>query len=150
MHTDDLEARPMYTFEHSVETTASPEAVWALYADVTAWLTWDHGLDAVEIDGSLVAGATGRITPSGMDTLPFTVTWAEPGRGFSDETPAMGHVLRFFHEIDNLPGGRTRVTHRVEIEGPAADEMGPNVTGDTPEAMAVLVALAEQATAAVR
>jgi len=134
----------MYTFEHSAQTSAGPDAVWALYADVAAWLTWDHGLEAVELDGPFTAGTTGRITPHGMDTLPFTITWAEPGRGFSDETPAMGHVLRFIHEIQAMPGGGARVTHRVEVEGPAADEMGPNVTGDTPEAVAALVAMAER------
>jgi hypothetical protein len=137
----------MYTFELSVESTATPDAVWALYADVAAWLTWDHGLEAVEVDGPFEAGTAGRITPHGMGTLPFTITWAEPGRGFTDETLAMGHVLRFAHEIEALPGGGSRVTHRVEIEGPAADEIGPNVTGDTPEAVAALVALAELATA---
>ena len=137
----------MYTYEHSVETIATPDAVWALYEDVAAWLSWDHGLEAVELDGPFEAGTSGRISPAGMGTLPFTITWAEAGRGFTDETPAMGHVLRFGHEIEPLPGGGSRVTHRVEIEGPAADEMGPNVTGDTPEAVAALVALAERATA---
>jgi len=39
------------------------------------------------------------------------------------------------------------VTHRVEIEGPAADQVGPNVTGDTPEAVAALVAMAERVSA---
>ena len=109
----------MYTFEHSVETSATPDAVWALYADVAAWLSWDHGLEAVELDGPFEAGTAGRISPAGMGTLPFTITWAEAGRGFTDETPAMGHVLRFAHEIEALPGGGSRVTHRVEIEGPA-------------------------------
>jgi hypothetical protein len=137
----------MFVYEHSLETSASPERLWALYADVPAWTAWDRGLDRVEIDGPLAAGSTGRITPSGMEVLPFTVTWAEEGRGFTDETPAMGHVLRFTHLLDALPGGGTRVTHRVEVEGPAADEIGPNVTGDTPAAVAQLVAMAEGRTA---
>lgn len=137
----------MYTFEHTVETTASAEAVWALYADVNAWLRWDRGLDAIELDGPFEAGVAGRITPTGMDTMPFVLTRVEPGRGFDDETPAMGHVLRFIHVIEPTTSGGARVTHRVEIEGPAAEEMGPMVTGDTPEAVAALVALAEAAEA---
>lgn len=135
----------MYTFEHTAETTASADAVWALYADVNAWLRWDHGLDAIVLDGPFEAGVTGRITPKGMGELPFVLTRVEPGRRFDDETPAMGHVLRFIHVIEPLAEGGARVTHRVEIEGPAADEMGPNVTGDTPEAVAALVAMAERA-----
>jgi hypothetical protein len=140
----------MFTFEHTVETTASADAVWALYADVNAWLRWDHGLDAIELNGPFEAGVTGRITPKGMEQLPFTLTRVEPGRGFDDETPALGHMLRFSHVIEPLASGGARVTHRVEIEGPAAEQMGPNVTGDTPEAMAALVSLAELAPAGAR
>ncbi len=132
----------MYTFEHTVSTPASAEAVWALYADVAEWLRWDHGLEAIELDGGFEAGATGRITPAGMGELPFTLTRVAPGRGFDDETLAMGHVFRFIHVIEPLGEG-SRVTHRVEIEGPAADEMGPNVVADTPDAMLALAALAE-------
>lgn len=137
----------MFTFEHSIDTVASPSSIWPLYADVAAWLRWDHGLAAVELDGPFEAGSLGRITPADMETLPFTLTWVEAERGFSDETPAMGHLLRFHHVLEPLPGGKTRITHRVEIDGPAADEMGPNVVGDTPEAMAALVSLAERAAA---
>jgi hypothetical protein len=135
----------MYTFEHTAETTAPADVIWALYADVTAWLRWDHGLAAIELDGPFAAGTAGRITPHGMDTMPFTLTRVEQDRGFDDETPAMGHVLRFIHVLEPLAAGGTRVTHRVEIEGPGADEMGPMVTGDTPEAVAALIALAEAA-----
>lgn len=138
----------MFTFEHTIDTTASTDAVWPLYADVSAWLRWDHGLVAVELDGPFAEGVGGRITPVGLDTLPFTLTWVERGRGFADETPAMGHLLRFHHALEPLPGGGTQITHRIEIEGPAAEEMGPKVVGDTPEAMAALAALAEGVQAA--
>jgi hypothetical protein len=36
-----------------------------------------------------------------------------------------------------------RITHRVQIEGPAAQEMGPMVVEDVPEAMAGLARMAE-------
>ncbi len=64
----------MFTFEHSIDTAASPSFIWPLYADVAAWLRWDHGLAAVELDGPFEAGSLGRITPAGMETLPFTLT----------------------------------------------------------------------------
>ena len=41
----------MYTWSHTVSTTASPEQVWPLYADVRRWLEWDGGLVAVTLDG---------------------------------------------------------------------------------------------------
>ena len=135
----------MWTTEHSMETTASAETVYALYADVAAWPGWDESVELAELDGPFVAGSAGRMRPAGVETLPFTLLWAEPGRGFTDETPFMGHVLRFVHLLEPAADGGTRITHRVEIEGPAAAEMGPNVASDLPDAMAALVAAAERA-----
>jgi hypothetical protein len=134
----------MWSFEHTVETPASPAAVWALYLDVPGWPAWDHGLERVDIDGPLAAGTSGRITPVGQDTLPFTVTWAEPGRGFADETAVPGHAIRFRHTLEALAGGGTRITHRIEIDGPAGAQFGPEMVADMPEAMAALAATAER------
>jgi hypothetical protein len=133
----------MWTHEHVVETTAPSTAVFARYADVASWPAWDSGMEVVELDGPFATGSTGRMRPAGLETLPFTLTWVEGGVGFTDETPFMGHVLRFVHLLDPMAGGGTRVVHRVEIEGPAAGEIGPNVVSDMPEAMAGLVAAAE-------
>jgi hypothetical protein len=135
----------MWTTEHTVETTAPADAVHALYADVAGWPAWDESVELAELDGPFVAGTTGRLRPAGLETLPFTLLWAEAGRGFTDETPFMGHVLRFVHLLEPAAGGGTRITHRVEIDGPAAAEMGPNVASDLPEAMAALAAAAERA-----
>ena len=45
-----------------------------------------------------------------------------------------------------LEGGGTKVTHRLEITGPAADqvgpELGPAITEDFPEALDALLARA--------
>lgn len=137
----------MWTHEHAVETTASPAAVFARYADVATWPAWDRGMELVELDGPFATGSAGRMRPAGFETLPFTLAWVEDGVGFTDETPFMGHVLRFVHRLEPLAAGGTRVVHRVEIEGPAAGEIGPNVVSDMPEAMAGLVAAAEAAEA---
>lgn len=134
----------MWTTEHTVETTASADTVFALYADVAAWPTWDESVELAELDGPFAAGSTGRMRPAGIETLPFTLLSVEDGRGFTDETPFMGHVLRFVHLLEPVADGGTRITHRVEIDGPAAAEMGPNVASDLPEAMAALAAAAER------
>jgi hypothetical protein len=138
----------MWTTEHTVETSAAAETVHGLYADVAAWPTWDASVELAELDGPFVAGTSGRLRPAGIETLPFTLVSVEPGRGFTDETPFMGHVLRFIHLLEPLAGGGTRITHRVEIDGPAAADMGPNVASDLPEAMAALAAAAERVAAA--
>jgi uncharacterized membrane protein len=41
----------MWSTEHSVETSASPEAVWRLWADVPRWPEWNADLARAELDG---------------------------------------------------------------------------------------------------
>jgi len=66
---------------------------------------------------------------------------------FVDEADLAGVTVRTTHRLDPLDGGRTRVTYRMEITGPAADEIGPQlgpaITADFPDTMAALVARAQ-------
>jgi hypothetical protein len=76
---------------------------------------------------------------------------ATENRVYADQTD-MGEVtLRFSHTLQPLAGGGTRVTHRLEITGPAGDqigpELGPAITEDFPEAMDALLARAASASA---
>ena len=48
----------MLIIEHSVETTASPEAVWHIWQDVRNWNTWDHGIEFSESHGPFAEGTT--------------------------------------------------------------------------------------------
>jgi hypothetical protein len=54
--------------------------------------------------------------------------------------------LRFSHRLEPLQSGGTKVIHRLEITGPAAEsvapKLGPTITDDFPEAMAALLARA--------
>ncbi|MFM9768104.1 polyketide cyclase, partial [Streptomyces scabiei] len=79
----------------------------------------------------------------GQPPLTWELIEVEPGAHFTDVTVITGvATLTFVHRIEATAGG-SRVTHEVRIEGPAAEELGPQVTSDTPEAMAALVRLAE-------
>jgi hypothetical protein len=53
-------------------------------------------------------------------------------------------TLRFSHTLERLATGGTRVRHRLEISGAAADqvgpELGPAITADFPDAMEALIA----------
>lgn len=135
----------MYTWNHSVTTTATPEQVWALYADVQRWLEWDSGLEAVTLDGPFQSGSTGTMKVQGQPPLSWSLLEVDQNTWFTDVTEIPGvATLTFGHRIQPLPTG-ARVTHEVRIEGPAAAQLGPMVTADTPEAMAQLVRLAEAA-----
>ena len=138
----------MWTFEHSMESDATPDAIWPLYADVPAWPRWDQGLEWVTLNGPFAAGSTGSLKVPGQDPLPFTLLQVRLLEGFSDETYIPGLAIRFDHRLEPTATGRTRITHRVIITGVAAEELGPRlgpqITADVPEAMEALARLALQ------
>lgn len=138
----------MWEYEHTVETTAAPEAVWARYADVANWGEWDSSVEEAVLRGPFAEGSEITMRPAGQDPVTFTIAELKHLELFVDETVLPGATLRFVHRL--VPaGGGTSITHRVEIDGPAAGEfgpaLGPAVTADIPEAMAGLAKLAESA-----
>jgi len=135
----------MFTWSHTITTTAAPEQVWPLYADVRRWLEWDSGLEAVTLDGPFAVGSTGTLQVEGQPPLTWTLTEVEDGALFTDVTEIPGvATLTFVHRIDARPDG-SAITHEVRIDGPAAEQLGPMVTSDTPDAMAALARIAESA-----
>jgi hypothetical protein len=132
----------MFTYQHSLDTKAAPETIYALYSDVSTWPAWDDAITAMRLDGPFAAGASGTLGLKDGPTLPFTLTAVLPNRGFTDETPVPDGVIRFAHDLQPLPDGGTRITHRVSIDGPAADELGPRISAGIPHTVATLAALA--------
>ncbi len=57
-------------------------------------------------------------------------------------------MVRTIHRAEQPDHGRTRVTYRMEITGPAADalgpQIGPEISGDFPQTLAALVERAER------
>jgi hypothetical protein len=65
---------------------------------------------------------------------------------FVDEADFGEVVIRTTHRVERV-GNERRVTYRLEINGPAADtlgpQLGPAISADFPETLAALVACAE-------
>ena len=139
---------PAFTFEHAVETSASPEAVWQLYTDVASWPTWDDAVERLTLDGPFEPGAVGTFKLHEQDPLEFRLLEVQPQRGFMDETSIPGGLVRFRHRIEPLDDGQVRLTHAVEIEAPApvAEQIGALITAGVPETMTRLAELAEEGT----
>ncbi|MEQ4722212.1 SRPBCC family protein [Nonomuraea sp. B19D2] len=132
----------MYAYEHTMDTTAPTAAIWALYADVNGWTAWDTSVLQINLEGPFEVGAEGTMTPEGQDTVRFRIVELLTNELFTDETVVGELTLRFIHKLEDAGAG-TRVTHRVEIIGPGAEQIGPMVTSDVPDAMAALIKLAE-------
>ena len=138
----------MWSAEYTGVSTAGPEAVWRLLSDVDGWGAWNAGIAAITLDGALAVGATFRMTPPGEDELTSTIAELEPGRLLTDVTELDGLVVRVAHRVAPTPDGGTTITYRIEVTGPAAEavgaEVGAAVSGDFPEVIAALAALAER------
>jgi hypothetical protein len=136
----------MWEYEHSTETSATPEAIWRLWSDVEDWGTWNAGMAKIEMNGPFEAGTQITMTPPGDDPVLLRISEAAEDELFVDEARFNGLLLRTTHRIDRIDQNRIRVVYRMEITGAGADEagpqIGPGITADWPETMASLAALA--------
>ena len=135
----------MWVYEHSVVTDAAPEAVWRLWADVAGWGGWNVDIERIELRGPFAADSRVTMTPIGQEPVELRIGEVRVGELFVDEAEIDGLLLRTMHRIDRLDRG-IRVTYRLEITGPDAErvgpELGPAVSSDWPDTMAALVARA--------
>jgi Polyketide cyclase / dehydrase and lipid transport len=138
----------MWEVEHSIETSATQQAIWRLWADVSGWPAWNGDIERIELLGPFAAGSTIRMTPIGEDTVELRIAESVEPELFVDEADLGEIVVRTIHRAEVLDGGRTRVTYRMEITGPAADtlgpQIGPEISGDFPQTLAALVERAER------
>lgn len=137
----------MWEAEHSIETSATPREVWDLWVDVAGWPAWNADIEEIELAGAFAAGSTIRMTPIGQEPIELRIAEAVKPELFVDEADLGQIVVRTIHRAEQSDGGRTRVTYRMEITGPAADtlgpQIGPEISGDFPETLAALVERAE-------
>ncbi|MFI1508752.1 SRPBCC family protein [Streptomyces sp. NPDC020597] len=138
----------MWEYEHAVETSAAPEAIWRLWADVDNWGLWNAEIEKIEIAGPFAPGTRITMTPPGDDPIELHIAEARQNELFVDEARFGDLLLRTTHRIDPIGTGRVRVVYRMEITGPGADEagahIGPGITADWPDTMAALVDLAQR------
>jgi hypothetical protein len=137
----------MWEHQHSVETSAAPEALWRHWSSIAEWPRWNAGIESIEVDGPFAVGTVFTMTPPGDDPIRMRLTEVVPGTSFTDEMDAGDFVVRTIHQLEPAGSGRTRVVYRTEITGPAADQVGPQlgpaITADFPDVLKALVTLAE-------
>ncbi len=135
----------MWTHEHTAETAASPEAVWHVLRDLDQWASWDTSMEWVRLQGPFQVGSQVTMKPKGQDPITSVIVEATENQRYADQTDLGEVTLRFGRTLQPLAGG-TRVTHRLEITGPAEEvgpELGPAITEDFPEALDALLARAQ-------
>lgn len=137
----------MWATEHSVETTAAPEQIWRVWADVAGWPEWNGDIERIELVGEFAADSRILMTPIGEETIELLISEAVEPELFVDEARMGEIVIRTTHRVQRIDPERSRVTHRMEISGAGADslgrQIGPEISGDFPETLAELIARAE-------
>lgn len=137
----------MWVYEHRIETSAAPEAIWRLWVDVKNWGTWNADIEKIEIRGPFAVGAEITMIPAGQDPVRLRIADLAEYEMFIDEAHIDDLLLRTTHRLDRLDRQRTQVLYRMEITGTGADDIGPQIgpaiTADWPETMAALVMLAQ-------
>jgi hypothetical protein len=109
----------MWYAEHTLETTTEPEAIWLRWKDVDGWPDWDEGLEWARLLGPLKVGSSGSLKRKGSIRQRFTVEEVQEGRGFTCIRRSLLTCMRLVHRVEPSTLG-SRVTHRVEVQGPMA------------------------------
>ncbi|MEV8212397.1 SRPBCC family protein [Leifsonia sp. NPDC077715] len=142
----------MWTTRHTGTTTAPASAVWSALRDLHSGIPLGPASDSFELHGPFAVGTEVTVTPQGQEAMTSTIVELDPEQVYADRTVFGGLALTFRHTLKAQAGGGTEVTHTLEIDGPGADavgpELGPQIAGDFPVAMAELLHSAEQRVAA--
>jgi hypothetical protein len=138
----------MWTREVNIETTAAPSAIWEVWADVPQWPEWNADLERAELSGPFAAGSTITMIPHGQESIELRIAEAVKPEIFVDEANLGDVVVRTVHRIERLDDGRVRIAYTMEITGPAADilgpQIGPEISGDFPQVLKALVERAQR------
>lgn len=126
--------------EYSIEASAEPERIWALFRDVASWKQWNAGIETIELEGPFATGTWFTMKPPGQDPLRSRLLDVRENELFVDETRVGDLRVTVAHRLVRLGAGRTRIVYAVEAMGPGAAEIGPMVAADFPDVLASLAA----------
>lgn len=133
-------------FQMSVATSATKQAVYALWADPARWSAWDPQVERVTMTGPVRVGARGKLKGTSGPESNIEIIAMEPGVRFA--YAATGPGLRIVFERKFEAGEPTRFTHSVAMSGAAAGflagRLGRRFQEGMPAAMNRLKALAER------
>jgi len=113
------------TQERSLESKASPEAVWRIWSDTSTWQQWNPDVISMRLDGPFAAGTAGTMTTK-QGTRSIRLTDVVPGRSFQLETTVIpGTRFSFQCQVGPSGAGMTRVSQSITIQGPLGPILGP-------------------------
>jgi uncharacterized protein YndB with AHSA1/START domain len=115
--------------EASLDTKASPAAVWRVWSDVNQWPQWNPDMNESRLNGPLKLGATGMINTKSGGKHDVVVTHYEDGRSFELESTALPGTKMAIRATVTPSGDGSRITQGFEPRGLLAPIVGPMMSG---------------------
>lgn len=109
--------------EERITISAKPEVIFAIYANVESWNTWDPDTKSSSLNGPFAIGSKGRLCPTKGREVPIEITYLVPGRAFTAQSKIPLFQMAFDHELFPTGSG-TEVLHRVTFSGPLSFLLG--------------------------
>jgi hypothetical protein len=100
----------------SIPIACSPATLYAIWADVAHWHTWDPDTRWARLDGPFKAGSQGKIAPQKGMAVKMLISEASPDRSFTAVCPVLGNRMNFRHELHIVNDGIV-ATHQVYFTG---------------------------------
>ena len=109
----------------SVETAASPAAVWKIWSDMSTWGEWNPNVSTMDWSSEFASGSTGVMNTRAGQHHKMQLLDVQAGKGFALETSVVpGTRFRFNCRIEPS-GAKTKISQTVEVGGP----LGPVIGG---------------------
>ena len=112
--------------EERIQIKAPAAQIFALYADVPRWNTWDPDTKSSSLSGPFAVGTKGRLAPTKGQPISIEITDLVLDRSFTVVGGIPGFSMRFDHELTAAEDG-TQVVHRVSFSGLLRYIFGPLV-----------------------
>jgi hypothetical protein len=136
----------MWTSEFLMETNASPEKIWQLWADVENWKKWDESVEFSTLDGNFENGAFGVLKALHAPKSKFCLENVIMNKSFTSRSKlplcTMDFIHKLIHENDDL-----KIKHCIKMYGPLTfifkQMIGKNVAKALPAAVKKLVDMAQ-------
>jgi Polyketide cyclase / dehydrase and lipid transport len=132
--------------EERITINAQASVIFALYADVARWNTWDPDTKSASLNGPFAVGTTGTLAPAQGRPVQIKLVEVTADRSFTVVGAIPGFSMRFDHELMEH-GGVTEAIHRVTFSGFLRFIFGPLVGSQVrkglPKTMLSLKAKAE-------
>jgi len=110
--------------QRSVDTSASPAAVWKIWSDTSTWAEWNPDVQSMTLNGPFAAGTSGTMKTK-QGTRQVQLTEVVPGRSFRLETTVIP-LTRFAFECQVVagPAGKTTISQAIRVGGPLGGVVG--------------------------